>query len=117
MRAPLAAVPIERRDTMNAAFTYELRGPVVVLVEQPDGGPSVTNDAEGVIAELVADGLDLAGRRVIYRDQTGLWDELRVKDNAFAGFRILNAGDIDEAIRRLHWREWPGVVPPPPPGF
>jgi hypothetical protein len=92
-------------------FTYELRGAFVLVVER-GGAVSVTNDAEGVIRELVADGLDLAGRAVIYRDDCGLWDALLTQGNRFARFRILNARTPEEAMQRLALPERDGIAPP-----
>ena len=47
----------------------------VFLVDLDLGGKSVTNDAEAVCEEMQAAYL---GRRVIYRDTMGRWDEMRV---------------------------------------
>jgi hypothetical protein len=88
---------------MRAGFTYELRGTTVVIFEHEDEAAqlSVANDAEAVIAELIEDGLDLEGRRVIYRDSLGMWDEIKVRDQRFDGFTILNARTLSEAMRRI----------------
>jgi len=45
--------------------------------------PTVTNDAENVVSELVA---RLGKRRLFYHDSEGVLDELRVVDGRFAGF-------------------------------
>jgi hypothetical protein len=45
--------------------------------------PSVTNDAENVVAELVP---MLRGRRLEYIDSEGQRDQLLVKDGQFAGY-------------------------------
>lgn len=47
----------------------------VFLVDLDMGGRSVTNDAEAVCEELQA---AYPGKRVIYRDTMGRWDEMRV---------------------------------------
>ena len=47
----------------------------VFLVDLVMGGKSVTNDAEAVCEELQA---AYPGKRVIYRDSMGRWDEMRV---------------------------------------
>lgn len=47
---------------------------------------SVTNDAENVVADLVANGFLLAGRRLFYYDSMGQLDELLIKDGRFVGF-------------------------------
>lgn len=48
--------------------------------------PSVTNDAENVVAILMARGLLKPGQRLLYYDSYGVLDELLVKDGKFAGF-------------------------------
>ncbi len=50
-----------------------------------DRHPTVTNDAEQVVAELVAADR-LRGRRLFCRDSEGTIDELRVAGERFAGF-------------------------------
>ena len=88
-----------KRGRATAAYTYELRGALAIVIEH-DGAPcSVTNDAENVIAEMAADGLDFTGRRVIYRDQMGAWDELLVSGNRFAGFRLLDGLTLNHVLR------------------
>jgi hypothetical protein len=69
-----------------------------VMVEQTqtrvvirDLGPwdkfkTVTNAAEDVVAELVADGELKAGQRLFYYDSDGNLDEILIKDGCFAGF-------------------------------
>ncbi len=49
------------------------RDGVVYLVDLDRGGPSVTNCAERVVAQVAADYPD---HRIVYRDTTGRWDEL-----------------------------------------
>jgi hypothetical protein len=63
------------------------------------GYPSVTNDIENVLTELVAAGLLVTGRLVIYRDSLGIWDQVLIDDACrFANFRSLNARSAAEAI-------------------
>lgn len=66
-----------------------------------EGRPSLTNDAERVIEDLVGHGFDLATSRVIYRDSMGVWDEMLVREQRFAGFASLGTLDFFEAIRRV----------------
>lgn len=47
---------------------------------------SVTNDAELVVADLVASGDLSEGRRLYYYDSMGILDEVLIKDSEFAGF-------------------------------
>ena len=69
----------------RARFSIEVTDNLVVL-EDLDQGRTVTNDADPVIADLAQEGL-LRGRRVIYRDTMGRWDELLHDGTRFAGFR------------------------------
>lgn len=48
--------------------------------------PTVTNDAEMVVADLVAFGQLPDGRRLLYYDSEGQIGELLVKNGRFAGF-------------------------------
>ncbi len=86
----------------RATYGYTVIGSCVLVVDQ-DRGMSVTNDAEAVIADLAALGV-LAGRRVLYRDTDGRWDELVVSDGAFAGFASLGAMTPEAAIAMAQGR-------------
>jgi hypothetical protein len=101
-------VPPER-----STYTFTVRPakghhwPVVLIVDH-DQGRSVTNDVQGIFADLVAQGLDLEAHRVIYRDTLGTWDELLVGVNgSFGGFAPLGAHTEAEAIAKLEarWNE------------
>ena len=51
--------------------------PVALVVDNDTGGPSVTNDAEAVVAHVrIIMGPDQAGARIFYRDSIHHWDEL-----------------------------------------
>jgi len=51
-----------------------------------DQHPTVTNDAEWVVEELVAAGRLQPGMRLYYYDSEGALDELLVANGRFAGF-------------------------------
>lgn len=54
------------------------------------GGPgstSVTNDAEAVVAHLLATGSLRAGKRLFYYDSTGWLDEITHDGAKFTGFQ------------------------------
>lgn len=55
-----------------------------VWIVDRNGPLSVTNDAEGVCAELA---LHYMGSRIFYRDSDGNWDELVHDCGAFTGFK------------------------------
>jgi hypothetical protein len=59
---------------------------------------SVTNDAERVADDLVAELGDLSRWTVLYQDSSGTWDELVVESNHFAGFRPGPRDDREELI-------------------
>lgn len=85
----MAKVAAERSDTEapRSSYTTQIQAGVIFLVDL-DKGMSVTNDAENVIADLARRGL-LVGRRVIYRDTSGRWDELKHDGQRFTGFAPL----------------------------
>jgi hypothetical protein len=90
----------------RADYAVEVLDDVVAIVDLALGNRSVTNDAEAVIAELVAQGIihpHLSGP-VVHRDSCGIWDELRVRDGRFAGFLPLNDRDRDTAIAEARSR-------------
>ncbi len=61
--------------------------PLVIKDVGPwDKYPSVTNDAENVVFELVRRGLLPEGRLLFYYDSDGRLDEILVKNGQFVGF-------------------------------
>lgn len=57
----------------------------VFVVDANDGGRSMTNDAEAVVAEIAGEFGPQC--RLIYRDTERRWDEMRIgPDGQFAGF-------------------------------
>ena len=76
--------------------------PYISTVRRIVPARSVTNDAEEVIDRLVAKGVDFSDKRVIYRDSTGRWDEMRIgKDSRFAGFVPNGATSLAEALVKM----------------
>jgi hypothetical protein len=73
----------------RADYDYTVEDGVVCIVDN-DNGKSVTNDADAVIEDLVAAGIDLAAHLVIYRDTMGVWDQLLVSGGKFASFKSIN---------------------------
>lgn len=81
----------------RAQFTFFVRNEAVLLTDL-DGPVSITNDAEAVVAYC----LDKApGRRVLYRDTDGQWDELKHDGTQFVGFAPLSADDRDRYAQYL----------------
>ncbi len=81
----------------GSTFSVVERPGFVCIIDHNEGR-SVTNDAEKVIACLISERYDLSANRVIYRDTRGIWNEMLVERGAFAGFRPVNAPDLDAAI-------------------
>jgi hypothetical protein len=82
----------------RATYGYTVLDAFVLVVDQ-DRGPSVTNDAEHVIEDLSRAQV-LTGRRVLYRDTDGRWDELLVRDGVFVGFIAIGAASPAGAIAK-----------------
>ena len=73
----------------------------MIAIVDHDGGKSVTNDAENVIADLAAN-FDLSKYPVIYQDTRGIWDEMLIdRTGRFAGFSSINERDLPTALARL----------------
>jgi hypothetical protein len=71
---------------------------VVAIADLDAGRRSVTNDADNVVADLHQRGL-LKGRRLIYRDSEGRWDELGHDENGrFIGFKFLGGNSLRDAL-------------------
>lgn len=83
----------------RASFSYRTYDRVIAVLDH-DEGRSVTNDADAVIEQL-AEKFDLSRYRVIYRDTRGIWDELRVRDGRFDGFRSINDRDLEAALLKV----------------
>lgn len=56
----------------------------VFLEDLDNGGMSVTNDAENVYLDVTN---AYRGHRVIYKDSTGLWDEIIMTDDGDLYFK------------------------------
>jgi len=90
----------------RCVYTHMMDGPFVLVVDEDRTGASVAYDAEAVVIALARQlGPSLGGRRVLYRDKLGLWDEILVARGEFVGFRRIGARDREEAIR-LASRQW-----------
>ena len=69
---------IPRADYIVDHVTEE----IVFLIDE-DGPLSITNDAEAVCA---FENKRYPGRRIVYRDTQGQWDELTHENGVFTGF-------------------------------
>lgn len=73
---------------------HQVTQDAVWIIDLDDGAMSVTNDADAVVAEVVA---TYGDKRIIYRDSEGRWDELAHDAGVFRDFVLLR-----------------GVLTPPP---
>jgi len=72
----------------------------VIAIDDLYADKTVTNDAENVIKVLNKE-LGLEGRRVIYRDTMGYWDELIHEDGEFVCFGFLRKRSLEDALEVL----------------
>jgi hypothetical protein len=72
----------------------------VGIADANQGGMSVTNDAEHVVAELLETRQLLPSQRLLYRDTASSWDELLHDGRRFIGFRHIGGDSFGDAIRR-----------------
>jgi hypothetical protein len=93
--------------TPRSKYDYKVIAGILCVVDaDEEGARSVTNDAEQVVAELHALGLLPPGRRLIYRDSTGAWDEMVVREGGlFVGFAPLRAKSLLEALQVVQKQE------------
>jgi len=82
----------------RARYSYQIiRG--IVVVSDHGNTPSVTNDAENVLAELSGLVQDFKRHPVIYQGTDSQWTELRKDDSdKFLGFRVLHTQSLDDAL-------------------
>jgi hypothetical protein len=86
----------------RAYYEHKLIGGVLCVIDlNQEGARSVTNDAEKVVAELHAKGLLPAGRKLIYRDSTGIWDEMLVEAGRFTRFAPLRTNSLLDALAMI----------------
>lgn len=91
------------RASFRATLFQERR--VIAVIDLGGPGPTITNDVEAVLADVHAC-LCTSGRRVIYRDSLGTWDEI-VHDGAggFRGFRAIGARLLGDALAHVAEQE------------
>lgn len=69
----------------DISIVTDVPGEPLVILDRNLGNRSVTNDAEAVVAELIAGGFLPGDRRLLYYDSEGMLDELLIKDGRFVG--------------------------------
>ena len=78
------------RADFEVARVDEERGIVFLVDLCNEGAMSITNDAEAVIAHCHK---FFPGKRVVYRDTEGRWDELDHVEGMFVGFKAYAGPD------------------------
>lgn len=69
---------------MKASYQVRKVTPEKVFIIDRDIGMSITNDAEAVVGRVNS---EHPGKRIIYCDTDGRWDELAHEDGNFTGFK------------------------------
>jgi hypothetical protein len=87
-------------DLFRSTYSWTDDGRVVAIIDSGIG-KSVADDAEMVIAELVAAGVLVDQREIIYRDTTGTWDRILTRQGKFAGFGSPGAKDRQTTYMQL----------------
>lgn len=94
---------IIKNSGVRASFTVEHKDEFVVVVDMSGMGTvamSVTNDAENVVRFLFHEGVLNPSARLLYRDASGRWDEMRHDGRgAFQGFALLGPKTLADAMR------------------
>ena len=72
---------------VRASFNVVRTTDEIVFLVDNDGLMSITNDAEAVVAYVNALHPE---KRIIYKDTTGQWDELKHTNGRFDGFAPYN---------------------------
>jgi len=67
----------------RASYIYVGSNDTTVYISDLNIGMSVTNDAERVVEEIIP---RFKGKRIVYKDTDGRWDELVHDGHQFTGF-------------------------------
>lgn len=83
----------------RAEYSYSVEFPFICIIDHNTGARSVSNDAERIIADLVAEGIRVDEYVIIYQDSEGVWDRMLTDRGWFVGFLSINERDKDQAKR------------------
>jgi hypothetical protein len=104
---------IVRLEAGTTVFSLKIgksdNGKLLFSIEDRDEGMSVTNNAAAVIQKVVSyikstasilEGFDAIPNDsvIVYRDTSGQWDELLVKESVFSNFGALGVATEDKAL-------------------
>lgn len=104
MGAVVERLRVIDNDRGPAYAAERIAGVVAIVDESIPQVPrrSVTNGAEDVISFLQQRGFVRPGDRVVYRNTSGRWDEMRIDDECrFVGFEPIGAASLAEAIASI----------------
>jgi hypothetical protein len=92
----------------KAQYYYEIVGDVIVIYDESQGGRTVTNDIERVLAEIAKDlkanGKLLKDFKVIYKDTQKVFDGVALtKDGRFDHFYSINEYLLKDALKKLEY--------------
>ena len=73
----------------------------VLLIEDLNGGKSVTNDMAKILLDLDFLLGSLEDRRIIYKDSEGIWDGVAHDGKFLKGFYPIGATNSDAALQQL----------------
>jgi hypothetical protein len=88
---------------IRAHYSITIHDGNVVALVGVGQGKTITNDAEYVVNDLREWGFfrEVPSFRVIYRDTSGVWDELLVRDGRFDGFQAIGVSERSDALAWL----------------
>lgn len=89
----------------GADFESEIVDGVITLTDLDRGGPTVTNAVIAVVGDLVYQGFAGDSMPIIYRDTSGRWDEIIVRNRAFVAFAPIGVQHRCEALAVIAKRQ------------
>lgn len=83
---------------------FTIPGIAAVFAEDRGKGevPTITNDAEAVVRELITTMKLTPLDRIFYKDTNDTWDELKHDGGKFTGFRLWDAKTPAEVVLKAH---------------
>lgn len=107
-----ALINTQANTPTRSTYTYAMEDGVVCIIDLLQG-KSVTNDAPGVIADLIKARIDLEKHPVIYRDSMSIWDQMLVVNGKFSDFKSLGEEKDREAAKLKVMPQTAIVIPGP----
>jgi hypothetical protein len=89
----------------RADYRYSVEGMVIAIVELNEWGKSVANDLDNVLDEIQDQVGELGGYAVVYCDQMGIWDGVRLERGLARFYELGETAFERVATRLLHLLE------------